>query len=133
MNEEIRDRIIAAAEELYAKSENGEFPNVEAVRQRSKASMNSVVEVLREWRHQQRQQFKTTREPLPGILQEEMNQLGQSIWETAQSLANESLDTARAAFESEKADLAKLSAEQSEAFESVNAELEKTQEEAEHL
>jgi hypothetical protein len=40
-------------------------------------------------------------------------------------LANESLDATRSAFEAEKADFAKLSAEQSEAFEALNSAHEK--------
>jgi chromosome segregation ATPase len=42
-----RERIIAAAEALVSE---GTKPTVEAVRQRSRASMNAVVEAMREWR-----------------------------------------------------------------------------------
>lgn len=127
MNQDIKDRIFAAADELFAASTTGDFPNVEAVRQKSRANMNYVVEALKEWRQRQRQTVQAVREPLPDSLQDAALTMGQSIWETAQRLANESLDAARAAFEAEKADLAKLSAEQSEAFESLRAELEAIQ------
>jgi len=50
--------------------------------------------------------------------------MGQSVWDTAQGLANEALESARAAFELEKSDITRLSIEQSEAFDSISAELE---------
>jgi len=50
LNQEIKERIFAAADELHAASPNGEFPNVEAVRQLSRAGMNNVVEAMKEWR-----------------------------------------------------------------------------------
>jgi DNA repair exonuclease SbcCD ATPase subunit len=52
---------------------------------------------------------------LPVELHGVVQSMGQSLWETAQQLANESLDAAKVAFETEKSDLIQLSAEQSEA------------------
>lgn len=124
MNKDIQDRIMSAANELFAQSTTGEFPSVEAVRQRSRASMNYVVEVLRDWRQQQRQQVKVTRNPLPHALQEAMQHMGQAVWDTAQGLANEALESERAAFELEKSDITRLSIEQSKAFDGISAELE---------
>lgn len=123
LNPEIKDRIIKAADALFAASETGEFPNVEEVRKQSHAGMNNVVEVMQEWRQNQRKQVQAVREPLPASLLGVLQNMGQNLWETAQQLANESLDTARAAFESEKADLIQLSVEQSEAYESQAAAL----------
>ena len=54
MNQEIKDRVFKAADQLYAESGTNEFPTVDQVRQASRASMNSVVEALREWRQKQR-------------------------------------------------------------------------------
>lgn len=126
MNQEIKDRIFAVADELFAASGAGHFPSVEAVRQKSRANMNYVVEALKEWRQQQRKTIQVAREPLPEILHESIIGLGHSIWETAQKLAGESLETIKAAFETEKADLNKLLLEQSNAFEKLRAELEAT-------
>lgn len=44
------------ADELYAASEDGEYPRIEDVRQLSRAGMNNVVEAMKEWRQQQRKQ-----------------------------------------------------------------------------
>jgi len=124
LNPDVRKRIFDAADELHAESETGEYPNVEAVRQRSRAGMNNVVEAMQEWRQNQRKQVQAVREPLPANLHGVLQSMGQNLWETAQQLANESLDTARAAFESEKSDLIQLSVEQSEAYETQAAALE---------
>ncbi len=124
MNQELKDRIFAAADELYV--ENGEFPNVEAVRQRARAGMNYVVEALKEWRQKQRMLVQSVREPLPAELHDAITGFGNHIWEVAQRLANDALESARGAFEAEKNDLARLSAEQSEAYEALAAEHERT-------
>ncbi|HAC8239796.1 TPA_asm: hypothetical protein G0G78_25670 [Salmonella enterica] len=120
---EIKERIFAAADVLFAASETGEFPNVEAVRQESRAGMNYVVEAMKEWRQNQRRQVMTVRDPLPPELHTVIQEAGQHFWTSARQLANESLDAARSAFESEKNDLIQLSAEQSAAFESQATEL----------
>jgi colicin import membrane protein len=127
ISSEIKERIFAAANELHANSDAGTFPSVEAVRQASRANMNSVVEAMKEWRQNQRKQVQAVREPLPVVLHSVVQSMGQSFWETAQQLANESLDAAKVAFEAEKSDLIQLSAEQSEAFETQAGELEAAQ------
>ena len=124
MNQELKERIFAAADELYG--ENGDFPHVEAVRQRARAGMNYVVEALKEWRQKQRMLVQSVREPLPVELQDAMTGFGNHLWEVAQRLANDALESARAAFEAEKNDLARLSAEQSEAYETLAAEHDRT-------
>jgi colicin import membrane protein len=121
----IRDRIFVAADELFAASETREFPNVETVRERSRANMNYVVEAMQEWRRHKRQSVQAVREPLPEPLQDAITTMARGLWETALRLANESLDAARSAFEAEKADIAKVSAEQCEAFEGLHSAHEK--------
>lgn len=127
LSQDIKERIFAAADALHAASETGEFPSVEAVRQESRAGMNNVVEAMKEWRQNQRKQVQAVREPLPVELHGVMQSMGQSLWETAQQLANESLDAAKVAFETEKNDLIQLSAEQSDSYEKQAAELDKAQ------
>lgn len=127
LSQDIKERIFAAADALHAASETGEFPSVEAVRQESRAGMNNVVEAMKEWRQNQRKQVQSVREPLPVELHGVVQSMGQSLWETAQQLANESLDAAKVAFETEKNDLIQLSAEQSESYEKQAAELETAQ------
>lgn len=127
LSQDIKERIFAAADALHAASGTGEFPSVEAVRQESRAGMNNVVEAMKEWRQNQRKQVQAVREPLPVELHGAVQSMGQSLWETAQQLANESLDAAKVAFETEKSDLIQLSAEQSEAYEAQAVELDKAQ------
>lgn len=123
LSQDMRERIFAAADALFAADESGDFPNVEAVRQESRAGMNYVVEAMKEWRQNQRRQVMTVRDPLPPELHSVIQDAGQRFWESARQLANESLDAARTAFESEKNDLVQLSAEQSAAFEHQATEL----------
>ena len=127
LSQEIKERIFAAADELFAASPTGELPSVEAVRQSSRAGMNNVVEAMKEWRQNQRKQVQTVREPLPAELLGVVQNMGHSLWETAQQLANESLEAAKSAFEAEKGDLIQLSTEQSEAYEKQAGELDKVQ------
>ncbi|ENE8569138.1 DNA-binding protein [Salmonella enterica] len=96
---------------------------MKAVRQESRAGMNYVVEAMKEWRQNQRRQVMTVRDPLPPELHTVIQEAGQHFWTSARQLANESLDAARSAFESEKNDLIQLSAEQSSAFERQATEL----------
>ena len=123
LSQEIKDRIFAAADALHAASETGEFPRVEAVRQESRAGMNNVVEGMKEWRQNQRKQVQAVRAPLPVELHGSVLGMGQSLWEAAQQLANESLDAAKVAFETEKSDLIQLLTEQSEAYEKQAARI----------
>ncbi len=127
LSQDIKERIFCAADELHAASPTGEFPSVEAVRQSSRAGMNNVVEAMKEWRQNQRKQVQAVREPLPVELQGVVKSMGQSLWETAQQLANESLEAAKVAFETEKSDLIQLSSEQSDAYEKQAGELEAAQ------
>jgi chromosome segregation ATPase len=124
ISQDIKERIFAVADSLYSASEIGEFPNVDAVRQKCHVSMNSVVEGMKEWRQQQRKQAQVVHEPLPAELQSVVQNMAQNIWETARQLAKESLNAAKVAFEAEKNDLIQLSNEQSESFEAQAKELE---------
>jgi chromosome segregation ATPase len=133
MNQEVKDRIFAAADRLLSESPTNEFPTVDQVRQASSAGMNYVVEALKEWRRKQRTVARSVMEPLPESLHLAVFELGQNVWKIAQGKAHETLEVARAAFEAEKADLTKLSTEQSNAFELLSQEMDQAQIEAERL
>ena len=79
LNQEIKERIYAAADELHAASETGEYPSVEAVRQLSRAGMNNVVEAMKGWRQAQRKQVQSVREPLPAGLLAVLQTSGQGL------------------------------------------------------
>lgn len=122
MKQEIKDRIFAAADRLLAMSETGDIPTVEQVRKEAQASMNNVVEALKEWRQKQRSVVRDVVEPLPEVLQGVILEMGQLVWKTAREKANEALESARASFEAEKNDLARLSQEQSQAYDLLSQE-----------
>lgn len=131
INQEIKERIFTAADELYAASKDGEYPRIEDVRQLSRAGMNTVAEVMKEWRQLQRKQIQTIREPIPADLQVVLQEMGQSLWATALQLVNNSLEAARATFEAERTDLIELSEQLSEAFDKQAEAIERANDELE--
>jgi len=78
-NKEIRERIFTAADELYATSKDREYPRIEDVRQLSRAGMNTVAEVMKEWQ-QKRKQVQTIIEPIPADLQVVLQEMGQEVY-----------------------------------------------------
>ena len=53
ISNEIRNRIIEAANQLYQDNDNQRFPTVDQVRRAAKADMNTTSMVMKEWRLQQ--------------------------------------------------------------------------------
>ena len=50
---DVRERIISAAADLYEQAGREHFPTVDAVRCLSRADMNAVSAVMKEWRQAQ--------------------------------------------------------------------------------
>lgn len=119
VSQEIRDRVFAAADSLYASSENGEYPSIEEVRIASRAGMQNVVSAMKEWRKAQRTHVHIVKEPIPSDLMVVVHSAGETIWQTAQMLANASLVTATEAFEDEKQTLIDISNQQSQSYEEL--------------
>ncbi|MEY2343358.1 DNA-binding protein [Acidithiobacillus sp. IBUN Pt1247-S3] len=116
LSSEIRDRVFAAADALYAEDPTG-FPTVEAVRAAARTSMGAAVEGLRAWRERQRQQVQRPVElPLPSALAVVLEQAGRTLWTAAREDAERALRAAQEAFVAEKAELLQVSEQQSEAF-----------------
>jgi len=125
---EIRERIYAAADELLAANEKGEWPTVEEVRQASRAGMAAVVECMRDWRAKQRRP-SVTLPALPAELATIVQDAAARLWAAAQKHAADNMAAQQAALETERAEILELSAQQSAAFEAQTAELERLQEE----
>jgi len=124
---EIEQRIIAAADALYAEGNKEKFPTVDEVRKRAKTSMGDVSAVMRDWRRQQTAQAKTPDEDLPAELVSASESLAASIWKTAQGISRDALNAAQAAWEKERAESEQLQAEMAEAFESLKEEKEESE------
>ena len=53
INEETRNRIIAAANQLFEQAGRASFPTVDAVRRTARANMNDASAVMKDWRRMQ--------------------------------------------------------------------------------
>src|ERR1039457_2679096 len=123
-NPEIRERILAAAGQLFEQSGRKELPTVDAVRKLSKTSMNDASAVMREWRRSQIVSASAAVVSVPERVSQASQAALSALWTEAQELANESLNVAQAAWDAERAEAEKLRVELSSAFETQGAELE---------
>ncbi|MBU9552738.1 DNA-binding protein [Burkholderia multivorans] len=124
---EIRERIIAAANQLFEQAGRAQFPAVDAVRRLARANMGDTSAVMKEWRRAQTAQAAPVGVEVPESIREANRAALATLWSQAQELANESLRTAQAAWETERAEADTLRAELASAFESQAGELEAAQ------
>ena len=126
INPEIRERILAAAAQLFEQAGRKELPTVDAVRKLSRTSMNDASAVMREWRRAQIVSASAAVVAVPERVSAASQQALSALWSEAQELANEALNVAQAAWDAERAEAEKLRVELSSAFETQGAELEGT-------
>jgi len=127
INSEIKNRIIATADQLYQAGDREKFPTVDDVRRAARADMNSTSSVMKIWRRQQTAAPESVAVAVPERLQATMSAAMANVWPVAQELANESLDAAKTAWELERAEAEALRAEMSDAYESQALELAEVQ------
>ena len=130
---DIRERILAAADELYQQSGRESLPTVDQVRRAARVDMNAASAVMREWRRQQIAKPALVAVSVPEVVAQASGQLLAQLWTQAQDLANESLRTAQASWEAERVELEQMRGELAEAFEAQAAELEDSQARADAL
>ena len=130
---DIRERILAAADELYQQSGRESLPTVDQVRRAARVDMNAASAVMREWRRQQIAKPALVAVSVPEVVAQASGQLLAQLWTQAQDLANESLRTAQASWEAERVELEQMRGELAEAFEAQAAELEDSQARADTL
>jgi colicin import membrane protein len=100
----IRDRIIAAADALYAESGRRNFPTVDAVRKLAKVNINDASNCMRDWRRTHAVQNDAPQLQVPEALQQTCTTAFQVLWKEAVNLSNETLRMAQAGWEAERAD-----------------------------
>lgn len=100
----IRDRIFSSADTLYQEGGRQLFPTVDAVRKAAKVNMNDANAHMREWRRAQASHVQTIAEPVPPSLQQSGAAATTTLWLEATRLANETLRTAEAAWQIERAE-----------------------------
>lgn len=121
---EARERIVVAANELYEQAGRERFPTVDAVRRTSRADMNAVSSVMKEWRQAQTKQAAPVAIAVPDRVQQASAEAVAALWSQAQELANESLRTAQAAWDAERQKLDELRDEIATAYEDQAKEIE---------
>ena len=121
---DVRERIIAAAADLFEQSGRETMPTVDAVRRAARVDMNAASSVMKEWRRAQTAQAAPVAVAVPESVQQASSAAVATIWQQAQELANESLRSAQAAWETERGELDAMRQELAEAFERQAAELE---------
>lgn len=102
--DEVRNRIIAAAEDLLAKSDDGKLPTVDVVRSAARTDANATGLVMREWRAAKKaeQTAPVIVVELPERVQQSLTAMGGAVWKEAQDLANETLHAARLVWDEER-------------------------------
>ena len=123
VSQEIQARIIEVAEQLHAENSD-KFPTVAEVRSASKADMNSVSIVMKNWRQSKLMPVKKIEELAPTELLELSNQLTSKIWSEAKLQAESKLRDAEQKFNDERKELEELRLELANECDRLNTELE---------
>ena len=123
---DVRERVIAAAVDLYELAGRERFPTVDAVRRLSRADMNAVSAVMKEWRQAQTTQAAPVAVAVPEAIQQANAAAVAALWVNATELANQSLRSAQAGWEKERVELDDLRVELANSYEAQAAEFETT-------
>ena len=121
---DVRERIIASADDLYVQSGRERVPTVDAVRRASRADMNAVSTVMKEWRQAQTAKAATVAVTVPEAVQQANAAALATLWQQAVDLSNQSLRAAQAAWDDERQELDEMRAELAAGYETQAAELE---------
>tara|TARA_R110001583_G_scaffold195554_1_gene376088 strand:+ start:21667 stop:22581 length:915 start_codon:yes stop_codon:yes gene_type:complete len=119
-----RDRVFAAANQIFDESDRQTMPTVDQVRRLAKVDMHAATAAMREWRRQQTAQAAPIAVTVPEVVAKANEQAVAQLWTQAQDLANRSLREAQSAWDAERAELDQMRIELSDAFESQADELE---------
>ena len=119
---EVRERVTAAAVELYEHADRQRFPTVDSVRRLSRADMNTVSIIMKEWRQSQTRQVETVAVAVPEAIQQANSAAVAALWLNATELANQSLRSAQKGWEKERAELDDMRAELAGSYETQAAE-----------
>lgn len=124
ITKETRDRIFAAADQLYEQAGRESFPTVDAVRKQARVNMNDASVGMKEWRRAQTAQAAPIAVRVPEAVQQAGDLAVATMWQHAQELANESLRAAQAGWDAERALIESVSEQTSQAFDEQAQELE---------
>lgn len=101
--DEIRERIIGAADRLYDESGREKHPSVDAVRRLARADMNTTSLVVKEWKRQQTEKPAPVPVAVPDQVQRAGAEALATVWAVAHELSNTSLTEAESKWAVERA------------------------------
>lgn len=119
-----RERVFAAANQIFDESARQTMPTVDQVRRLAKVDMHAATAAMREWRRHQTAQAAPIAVAVPQVVAKASEQAIAQLWTQAQELANQSLREAQSAWDAERTELDQLRVELSDAVESQADELE---------
>jgi chromosome segregation ATPase len=119
-----RERVFAAASQIFEESGRQSMPTVDQVRRLAKVDMHAATAAMREWRRQQTAQAAPIAVTVPEVVAKANEQAIAQLWTQAQELANQSLREAQSAWDAERVELDQMRVELSDAFETQADELE---------
>ena len=119
-----RERVFAAASQIFEESGRQTMPTVDQVRRLAKVDMHAATAAMREWRRQQTAQAAPIAVAVPEVVAKANEQAIAQLWTQAQELANQSLREAQSAWDAERTELDQIRVELSDAFEAQADELE---------
>ena len=123
VSQEIQARIIEVAEQLHAENSD-KFPTVAEVRSASKADMNSVSIVMKNWRQSKLMPVQKIEEDAPLEIIELSKQLSSKIWSEAKQQADSKLRDAETKFNEERAETDEIRNQLASECDRLNTELE---------
>ena len=119
-----RERVFAAASQIFEESGRQTMPTVDQVRRLAKVDMHAATAAMREWRRQQTAQAAPIAVAVPEVVAKANELAVAQLWTQAQELANQSLREAQSAWDAERTELDQMRVELSDAFEAQADELE---------
>lgn len=126
INPESRERIRAAASQLYEQGGRQRVPSVDAVRKLAGANMNDVSVVMKEWRAELNKAQSVPASPVPEQVLYAAQQLVSALWADAEALATEGIKAIQVEREAERAEAEQLRTDIAVSYDRLAAELEKT-------
>lgn len=123
LSKDTRDRIFAAADALYEQGGRESFPTVDAVRKTARVNMNDASTGMKEWRRLQTARAAPVAVQVPAPVQQAAGAALATLWQEAQTLANESLRAAQAGWEAERLEADTLNQQMADAYEAQAGEL----------
>lgn len=123
VNQETRAKVMAAANQLYERSDRAVMPRVDEVRSLAKVDMNAASTVMKEWRRMQTTTPTVAAASIPDRLRQSYESALATLWGEAQEIANDALKAAQASWDVERAEADALRDEVSSAYEAQASQL----------